>query len=96
MMPSFWLTIKVGRKRIPIPILLVLPIILFVEILAIPFVAIYSIRKRDYLPLRFISGLYLSRLMVILLFYGRGFNVSVCDGDDKVRVAGIWMLSPKS
>ncbi len=88
MSPTFWLTIQVKGRRIPFLLPIILPLILVVEILAIPVVAIYSIRKKEYFPLKLVSGLYLTRFMLAFMLHGGGFRVRVCDGDDVVRIGG--------
>jgi hypothetical protein len=88
MSPTFWLTIRVGGKRIPLPLLLILPLALVAEILALLPVVIYAIWRKQTLPLKLVSRFCLSRLMLVLILHGGKFNISVCDGPDRVRVGG--------
>lgn len=88
MKPTLWLTIRVGGKRIPLPLFLILPLALIAEILAILPLTIYAIWKKQVLPLKLVIRFSLSRLMLVLLFHGGSFGVNVCDGDDKVYVGG--------
>ncbi len=90
MSPTFWFKIQIkgGGKRIfiPLPLPLILPLVLAIEILAILPVAVYSIRKKEYLPLRFVSGFYFSRFLSAFILHGGKFRVKVCDGNDVVMV----------
>jgi len=88
MIPAFWLTIRVGGKRIPLPLLLIFPLVLVLEILAIVPTAIYASRKKEPLLLKLVSRLYLSRFILVFILRGRGFRVSVRDGHDNIQVAG--------
>jgi len=88
MSPTLWLTIRVGRKRIPLPLLLIFPLVLVVEILAILPLMIFAIWKGESLPLKLVIRFSLSRLMIVLMFHGGGLGVKVCDGDDRVYVGG--------
>lgn len=92
MKPTFWLTIRVNKKRIPIPLFILFPIVLVLEILAILPLTICAIWKRQNLPLKIVSRtvlrLGLSRLMLALILYGGAFGVRICDGNDRIRVGG--------
>jgi hypothetical protein len=92
MRPTFWFKIQIKgdgkRIRIPFPLPLILPLVLAIEILAVLPVAIYSIRKKKYLPLRFVLGFYFSRFLSAFIIHGGNFRVRVCDGDDVVYVGG--------
>ena len=88
MSPTFWLTIRVSGRRIPIPLPILFPLAFILEILAIIPVTVYSIRKKDPLPLKVVSGFYLSRLMLVLMIHGGKFGVRVCEGDNRVYVGG--------
>jgi hypothetical protein len=88
MIPTFWLTIQVAGRRILLPLPLILPLALVAEILALLPVAIYAIRKREPLPLRVVSGFYLSRFILVFILRGRRFRINVCDGNDQVQIAG--------
>ena len=88
MNPTFWLTIRVKGRRIPLLLPLILPFTLAMEILALIPLAIYAIRKEEALPLKVVSRFYLSRLMLVLMLHGGGFRVKVCDGDNRVGIGG--------
>ena len=88
MSPAFWLTIRVEKRRSFIPLPLVLPLILLLEIAAILPAVIYALSRKDPLPLKLVLGFYLSRLMLILVIHGGSFVVKVCDDNDKVQIAG--------
>ena len=88
MSPTLWLAIRIRGRRIPLPLLLILPLALVAEILALLPVAIYAIRKKEALPLKLVSRFYLSRLMLVFILHGGKFNVSVCEGTDRVQISG--------
>jgi len=88
MFPAFWFTIQIKRRRIALPFPVIFPLVLVMEILAILPAAIYAVWKKETLPLKFVSGLYLSRLVLAFILYGRRFKVSVCDGSDRVQIGG--------
>ena len=88
MNPTFWMTIRIGGRRIPFLLPLVLPLTLVMEILAILPLTIYAIRKKEYLPLKVVSRLYLSRFMFALMVHGGGFKINVCDGGDRFGIVG--------
>ena len=67
---------------------IIFPIVLVLEILAILPLAIYAIWKKQTLPLKVVSRFCLSRLMLNLMIHGGAFRVSVCDGDERVRIGG--------
>jgi len=88
MRPTFWLTIRVNKRRIPIPLFILFPIVLVLEILAILPLTIYAIWKRETMPIKIVSRFSLSRLMLVLMLHGGAFGVRVCDGSDRIRVGG--------
>ena len=92
MSPTLWFSIRIRRQEkrfwLPLPLLLILPLVLAVEVLTILPVAIYCIRKREYLPLKVVSRLYLSRFIFALMLHGGGFKVNVCQDNDLVRIGG--------
>jgi len=67
---------------------IIFPIVLVIEILAILPLAIYAIWKKQTLPLKVVSRFCLSRVIFGFMIHGGAFRVSVCDGDDRVRVGG--------
>lgn len=89
---TFWFKIQIkgGGKRIfiPLPLLIILPLVLAIEILAIAPVTVYSVRKREYLPLRFVLGFYLSRFLLAFILHGGRFIVRVSEGNNIVRIGG--------
>ena len=92
MSPTLWFRIHIRgqgkRIRIPLPLFLILPLVLAVEILVILAVAVYGIWGREYLPLKVVSRLYLSRFIFAFMLHGGGFKVNVCQGNDLVRIGG--------
>lgn len=88
MLPAFWLTIQVRKRRVSIPFPLALPLILLIEILALLPASVYAVWKRNSFPLKVAIRFYLSRFILAFVLYGRGLRISVCKGDDRVQVAG--------
>jgi hypothetical protein len=93
MMPAFWFTIHANKIKIPIFLPLVMPLFLAIEIIAIIPLIIVAITKKNPLLLKIGTGFYLSRLFINLILYGRKFKVKVCDGSNRVRIAGNWKFS---
>lgn len=85
---SFWFTVQIGRRRIPIPLVLLLPFALLLDALALVFLCIYGVRKRPIRFLKIAAGFHLSRLTLALLLYGGRFRVGVRDKNKTVRVFG--------
>jgi len=96
MFPSFWLTVQIKKIRIPLPLFLMLPLIPVLELLAIIPAVIYAKRSDEKLPLKVVSGLHISRLMLAFALHGRKFGVNVCDGEDTVRIMGRWKTKKPS
>jgi len=94
MIPAFWLTIRLGKIQIPLLLPLVLPLALVIEILAFLPVTIYATRKKKPFLLRIATHFYLSRLMFALILRGRGFKVGICDGGNRIQIAGRWKVRP--
>jgi len=91
MIPALWLAIKVNKLRIPIPLFILFPLALALELIAFVPLLVLAIVKKRFLFVRLAFGLYLSRLMLALILYGRKFQVKVCEGKENVRVAGRWL-----
>jgi len=93
MMPAFWFTIHVNKIKIPIFLPLVMILFVAIEIIAIIPLIIVAIIKKNAMLFRIGTGFYLSRLFIALILYGRKFKVKVCDGSNRVRIAGNWKFS---
>jgi len=93
MMPAFWFTIHVNKIKIPIFLPLAMPLFLAIEIIAIIPLTIIGIIKKNSFLIRIGTGFYLSRLFAALIVYGRKFEVKVCEGNNRVRIAGNWKFS---
>jgi hypothetical protein len=89
-MPAFWFTVQVGGRRIPVPLLLALPLALAADLLALVALIILGLIRKQRLFLRLATGFLLSRLTLALILYGRRFQISVRDRDQRVRIAGRW------
>jgi hypothetical protein len=88
---ALWFTVQVKRVRVPIPLFLLLPLCVLLEVLALLVLVPVAALTRKRLLLRIGAGFYLTRLLLILLLYGGRFRVSVADGADRVRLhGGLW------
>jgi len=88
MTPAFWLTVQIGKRRIPIPLVLLFPFSLALDTLALVALSVYGALKKQALFLRIGSGFYLSRLTVALILYGGRFKIGIHDKKDVVRIFG--------
>jgi hypothetical protein len=95
MSPKFSLTIQIGERRIWLPLPLIFPLVLVMEILALLPMAIYATRKKEALPAKLVSRFYLSRFMLAYVLHGRKFKMSVCDGDSKFQIGGRMRRKPQ-
>ena len=90
MSPTLWFKVRIRgqgkRIFIPLPLFLILPLVLAIEILAIVPVAVYCIRKRVYFPLNVVLRLYLSRFLFALMLHGGRFRVSIRQDGNLVRI----------
>ena len=87
---AFWLTVQVGRRLIPVPLLLLLPFGLLLDILGLIALTIYCWRKKPALLPALSAGFFITRLLVNLLLHGGRLKVNVRDGKSRVRVFGGW------
>jgi hypothetical protein len=83
---AFLLTIQLEGKRISLPLPIILPLVIVIEILAILPITVYAIVKRKKFLLRLAYGFYLSRLMLVFILHGRGFKIVVCENDKKIQI----------
>jgi len=90
MSPVFWFTIQVGQRRVPIPIVLLLPLMLVIDILALIGLSIYGVWKRASLFLKLATGFYLFRFTLTFILYGGHFRIGVHDKNEMVRIFGGW------
>ena len=91
MKTAFWFTVQVGRRRVSLPLLILLPLTPLLDALVVVGLTVYSIRARSASPTRVGATLPLTRLVVTLLLYGGGLNIRVRDyGQDEVRLFGGW------
>jgi hypothetical protein len=91
MLPALWLTIKVNKRQIPIPLFILFPFVLALELIAFVPLLILAIVKKQSLFTRLAFGFYLSRVVLAIIVYGRKFQVKVSENKDKVRIAGKWL-----
>lgn len=90
MRPVFWFTIQVGQKRIPIPVVLLLPFMLVLDILALVGVSVYTLWKRTTLYLKLGTGFFFFRFTLNFVLYGGHFRIGVHDKNEMVRIFGGW------
>jgi hypothetical protein len=91
MLPAFWFTVRVKKIRIPIFLPLAFIFFLAIEIIAFLPLTIMAIIKKKVLLFRIAIGFYLTRFFFVLIFLGRKFKINICDGNDRVSIAGKWM-----
>ncbi len=88
---ALWFTIRVGRRRIPLPLILLVPVFLVLDMLALLVMLPLGILKKNMLFVEIGVGFFLTRLIAGLILYGGGFRVRVRDGNSRVEVRGGWM-----
>jgi hypothetical protein len=86
--PALWLTVRHGTRRIPIPVFVLLPFVLVVDILALVGLCVYGALARKPHFIRIGSGLYLTRLAITFLLHGERLKIRVADGDTRVAIYG--------
>ncbi len=91
MIPALWIVVKANKLWIPLPLFLLFPLALALELIAFIPLLVFAIIKKRLLFFRLAFGFYLTRLMLALILYGRRFQVKVCDNNNRVRVAGKWL-----
>jgi len=91
MIPALWLTIKLNRRQIPIPLFILFPFVLVLELIAFVPLLILAIMKKQSLFTRLAFGFYLSKVVLAIIVYGRKFQVKVSESKEKVRIAGKWL-----
>ena len=85
---ALWFTIRVGGRRIPLPLILLLPVFLVLDILALMVMLPLGILKKKMLFVEIGVGFFLTRLIAGMNLYGGGFRVRVRDGNSRVEVRG--------
>ena len=87
---AFWFTVEVGRWRIPVPLLLGLPLTLVIDLVALVALTVVGIIRKQELLVRLGVQFLLSRLIVALMLNGGRLRISVQEGDQRVRIFGGW------
>ena len=87
MWPAFWFTIRVGGVRVPVPLLLLLPLVVVFDVLALLVLVPVGIWGRRGVLLRVGLSFVLSRLVLGLVVFGRGLRIQVQDGRQRVLLA---------
>ena len=82
----FWLTIQIKERRILLPLPIILPFALVIELCAFLPMIVYAIRKKEPILLKLAYGFYFSRLMLAFILHGRGFKISVCENGKNIQV----------
>lgn len=85
---ALWFTIRVGGRRIPLPLILLLPVFLVLDILALMVMLPLGILKKKMLFVEIGVGFFLTRLIAGMILYGGGFRVRVRDGNSRGEVRG--------
>lgn len=90
MAAAFWFTLQVKGRRFPVPLLLVLPLALLVDLLGLVVLVGLGIARRRALFARLGLGFYLTRLILGLLLWGGRFRIVVNQDGPLVRLHGGW------
>lgn len=93
MAPAFWFTLQIKGRRIPIPLVLLLPLALLLDLLALAALCVVGIWKRKILLPRIGMGFYLSKLILGLILWGGRFRIGVRDQQQLIRIHGGWNYS---
>ena len=87
---AFWFTVEAGRWRVPVPLLLGLPLTLVIDLVALVALTVVGIIRKQELLVRLGVQFLLSRLIVALMLNGGRLRISVQEGDQRVRIFGGW------
>lgn len=90
MAPAFWFTLQIKGRRISIPLLLLLPLALLLDLLALVALCVVGVWKKRALFIRLSTGFFLSRLTLGLMLWGGNFRIGVNEGQPVVRLYGGW------
>ena len=90
MAPAFWFTLQVKGRRLPIPLVLVLPLALLLDLLGLAVLCAVGIWKKCALFPRLGLGFFLTRLTLALMLWGGRFRIGVNEGQPVVRLHGGW------
>lgn len=93
MAPAFWFTFQIKGRRIPIPLVLLLPLALLLDLLALAALCVGGIWKKNALFLRIGMGFYLSKLILGLILWGGRFRIGIRDQQQLIRIHGGWSYS---
>ena len=85
---AFWLTVQTPKKSIPIPIVLLLPFALLLDILALIVLLVYAAVKRDTRLLGLSFRFVLTRLLAALILYGGPFSLRVREKGKTMGLSG--------
>jgi hypothetical protein len=84
--PALWLVVRVGSRRIPLPLILLLPALLLLDLLALFIMLPLGLHRRQRLLVAIGSGFCLTRVALGLMLFGGGLLVRVRDDADAVVV----------
>lgn len=93
MAAAFWFTFQIKDRRFPIPLVLVLPVALLLDLLALVALCVVGIWKRKALLPRIGMGFYLSKLTLGLILWGGRFRIGIRDQQQLLRIHGGWSYS---
>lgn len=69
------ITVCLKQKRIFIPLLPSLPLILIIEVIAFIPITVYALIKRKITLFKLVYGFYFSRFIIALILYGRKLKI---------------------
>lgn len=90
MAPAFWFTLQIKGRRFPIPLVVLLPVALLLDLVALVALCLVGIWKRIALLPRIGLRFFLTRLILGLILWGGNFRIGVNEGQPVVRLHGGW------
>ncbi len=83
---KFILIIRIGGRTIWLPLPILLPIVLLLEILAIFPLIFIAIWRKEAFFWRIASGFYISRLLLVFMLYGGQFKIGIRADDRTLQI----------
>ncbi len=90
MSPAFWFTLQINRRCVRIPLPLLLPLALAIDLVAAVALLVVAMRTRRGRWLRIAALFALSRLTLALMLHAGRLRIAVRDGAQGVHLHGGW------
>jgi hypothetical protein len=90
MSPAFWFTLQINRRCVRVPLPLLLPLALVVDLLAAVALLVVALRTRRSRWVRVAALFALSRLTLALILHAGRLRIAVRDGAQGVQLHGGW------